>query len=524
MRKIAVVTIYDQSCPGARSVVASLRAAGHDARILHFKRQNTTIVPRTEVGQHPALQEKMWPNFEIHPGGNCYVPYPSVVTEREEELFVEWVESERIEIVGFTLMTMFASIAAKLTRRLHDKLPAVKVIWGGLNTWFEPEGSLEYADAVCVGEGEDAMLEYAADPSRTNIENLWFKVNGQIIRNPLRPLRSDLDSLPFQYYGEDEVLLDKDSIEQASLEKDPKYFDRAYFAFSQRGCPHNCHYCAQASRRELYRGQRFLRRRSPENFIRELEIQAPRLNLQCIHIMDDVFMIDPEWNREFCEKYAERVGIPWGSYGYPVKGVEEMIDVAIEAGMGYLHLGIQSGSDYVLKEICNRHYDLKKMSEYAHMIIGKGLAVVYDLLGNNPFENESHMRETLEFLVTLPKPEEIHTYNLIFLDGLKITDMDKPRFDIPAELRLLYPVLWYASRHPELTPQMLRGMADNPSYRKDPEQIAKLVSIMMKEADANRDLTRMNTFLKDTIHRERNGRSLLGRVKRKVKSLVGAEA
>ena len=56
-------------------------------------------------------------------------------------------------------------------------------------------------DVVCVGEAEDVFLELLdtmeADGDITTIRNIHVKRNGTIVRNPLRPLRQDLDSLPF---------------------------------------------------------------------------------------------------------------------------------------------------------------------------------------------------------------------------------------------------------------------------------------------------------------------------------------
>ena len=80
------------------------------------------------------------------------------------------------------------------------KLPAVL---GGIHPTLCPEESLaaEGVMAVCVGEGEYPMLELCAalDANRepAGIASLWFRRGEQIIRNPIRPLIENLDSLPF---------------------------------------------------------------------------------------------------------------------------------------------------------------------------------------------------------------------------------------------------------------------------------------------------------------------------------------
>ena len=55
----------------------------------------------------------------------------------------------------------------------------------------------EGVDGLCLGEGENATLDLMSalekDDSSTiltdpSIHNWWFNVNGEVVRNPLRPL------------------------------------------------------------------------------------------------------------------------------------------------------------------------------------------------------------------------------------------------------------------------------------------------------------------------------------------------
>ena len=49
----------------------------------------------------------------------------------------------------------------------------------------------EGVDGICIGEGEGAIVDLAnaLDEGRLDlsIPNWWFKVEGKIIRNPVRP-------------------------------------------------------------------------------------------------------------------------------------------------------------------------------------------------------------------------------------------------------------------------------------------------------------------------------------------------
>ena len=73
-------------------------------------------------------------------------------------------------------------------------------IIGGIHATVAPEYVLRsnLFDAVCVGEGEDSFieildyLERREDPR--GVKNFYFLREGEIIRNPLRELRKNLDS------------------------------------------------------------------------------------------------------------------------------------------------------------------------------------------------------------------------------------------------------------------------------------------------------------------------------------------
>ncbi|MCX7013078.1 MAG: cobalamin-dependent protein [Candidatus Sumerlaeota bacterium] len=480
---IVLVTFYDQICTGARSIAASLVARGHDVAFLHVKRTQTEFIPRTEEAIRPELQQGYQLFFDIKPEGNYYFPFPTIATETEKELFVDWIVQRGAEIVAFSLLTIFSPLAQELSRRLRARAPKVKIIWGGVHCWFTPEESIQYADAVCVGEGEHPMIDYAADPSRTDIANLWFNVDGQIVRNPPRELYQDLDELPFSLFGHNEYLLEGDKIEEVPLDDAHReYYENTYYISTQRGCPYQCSYCSHSQMRVIYRGQKYIRRRGHEHVFAELDIQTKRLDLKTIKFLDDVFLLDPRWVRRFCEEYPSRVGLPFGCYVYPTGGVEEMLEMAVKAGLGYVNAGIQSGSPYIMTEIFGRKYDMEKTARMCRKADELGVLLVYDVLCFNPFEDESHMRETLEFLLRLPNAHEMHTFRLNLFPGIRMLQLDKPRHEeTPDRIRLLYALLYQATRHPDLKPETIRAMAENPVYRENPESLAEILAVMLRD-------------------------------------------
>ena len=120
---------------------------------------------------------------------------------------------------------------------------------GGIHATLAPEETIAEPcfDILCRGEGEGAIVELADALSRgadfSGIENLWVKRGGDVIRNPVRPLVEDLDSLPFA---------DREGF---SFERILEAQEGKCSLLIGRGCPYGCTYCANEGLRALYQGK-----------------------------------------------------------------------------------------------------------------------------------------------------------------------------------------------------------------------------------------------------------------------------
>ena len=160
-------------------------------------------------------------------------------------------------------------------------------MWGGIHPTVCPAECLEYADIVCVGEGEGAVLELLnkmqGNESCWETRNLWFKREGNIIKNAVRDLNRNLDIYPMPDYSlNDHYLMFEDRIqlmtpellkisaEGSFISKDISMSKYGYLTMSGRGCPHKCTFCVNDTLKNLYRGQNHLRWRSTWHIINEL--------------------------------------------------------------------------------------------------------------------------------------------------------------------------------------------------------------------------------------------------------------
>ncbi|HRV82723.1 MAG TPA: cobalamin-dependent protein, partial [Planctomycetota bacterium] len=190
-----------------------------------------------------------------------------------------------------------------LNRLLKSKFQFFSLM-GGPHVTFLPDAVKDPdIDAVCVGEGEGAIVDLLnalekGEDWRT-IENLVWCEDGETLhKNPLRPLVRDLDALGFP---DRSVIYEANDIYRDSPRK---------VIVSQRGCPMMCTFCFHhAWKEKVYKAKNseYVRKRSVDHVIAEaLDIKS-KYPLDFVHFVDDIFNISGKWLTEFCERWPKEV-------------------------------------------------------------------------------------------------------------------------------------------------------------------------------------------------------------------------
>ena len=107
-------------------------------------------------------------------------------------------------IVGYTVITGSQQYYLQLNRRIKQEIDVFSAFGGPHPTFFPEMIEEEGVDGICIGEGEEAIVDLAnvledggpGGLQNPSIPNWHFKLNGEIVRNPVRPYVDDLDSLP----------------------------------------------------------------------------------------------------------------------------------------------------------------------------------------------------------------------------------------------------------------------------------------------------------------------------------------
>lgn len=301
----------------------------------------------------------------------------------------------------------------------------VPIVYGGVHATIFPNECIEHADIVCVGEGEEAILDLvnALENKKPldKIKNLWIKKNNAIIRNPVRPLLDDIDSLPLP----DTDIRDHFVLERGKIRRfQERDFSGQIFFLTGRGCPYGCDYCSNSYFNKLYEGKRkkILRWHSPEYIINGiLEFKRKFPTLGYFDIRDDTFSLRPiEDIRKFCKLYKEKVNMRFKCLADPHTVTEEKIKLLVDAGCTDIIMGIQANETTNLN-IYHRNQTNEQVINAAKILNKyKKLAVMYDVITCNPYENPKDIIDLILLLQKLPKPFYLSVNNLVFFPGTKL--------------------------------------------------------------------------------------------------------
>ncbi len=342
------------------------------------------------------------------------------------------------DFIGISLMTNYFDKGVQLSYHLRSNLD-IPIIWGGVHPTVKPEESLKYADIVCIGEAEEAILELIekreAGEDIAHVKGFWFKNNGQIIKNPIRPLNEDLDSLSFFDYDlENHYVLRGESLESMNSSLLAEFLSQnnlpgingkpCYQTITARGCPYNCSYCCNNIYWSLYQGQKYLRRRSLDNIIEELKIITERFGfIEAVQFSDDtIFATSEDTIEEFARLYKEEVQLPFYCLGHPATITEKKMKALVDAGLKCIQIGIETGSERT-KKLYIRPFPNNKILDMVHVVNkfrDRIFPPIYDFIVDNPYETDEDMLETIRLILEFPTPYELNVFSLVLFPGTEL--------------------------------------------------------------------------------------------------------
>lgn len=278
------------------------------------------------------------------------------------------VERFKPDVVAIPTITPFRKFMINSSKALRDGGYKGIILVGGYDASFFPQIiNLAPIDAICIGEGDGALVELAdaldAGKDWSFIKNLWVKREKDIIKNPLRPF-VDVNKKPL---NDRDIYRSYDS-----------YFSDIEFEQITvgRGCPYRCGFCYNHAYRQVYGklGRDYCALREPQRVIEEIEgIAKSYPNVKSIFFNDSTLGYNKKWLLEFCRLYTEHgIRLPF-TINMCMNEVDEEVCRALASTKKcfLIRIGLESGNEKFRTTVLNKPLCTDKVCREATRLLRK---------------------------------------------------------------------------------------------------------------------------------------------------------
>ena len=237
----------------------------------------------------------------------------------------------------------------------------IKNLFGGVFPTFAPDLVMTYSnvDMICVGEGENAMIDLANTISNkdtpSNLTNLWIRQkDGSIQKNSIsRPV--SIDEIPaitdIELFGEERFYRPMGGKIRRLLPVE-----------THRGCPFTCSFCNSPGQNRLYgdgdfvKGLSFFRKKDMNLVKTEIENHIKKYNVEYIYFWADTFLAwDQNEFDQFIEMYS-KIKLPFWCQTRIETIDQGKFEQLKEVGLDRVTFGLEHGNAKFRAEVVKREY------------------------------------------------------------------------------------------------------------------------------------------------------------------------
>lgn len=295
------------------------------------------------------------------------------------------------DIVGLICYTESRFQCFGFAGKVKQLNPHCKVIAGGPHVNTLDEKILEhypFIDAVVRMEGEETLLEIVKCKPFAEILGITWRNNGNIVRNPDRPMIKNIDSLHYDYSL---VLPQVEGWKDVEIPLELQKLN-ALPIIASRGCPFQCTFCA--AHKQWQRTYRYL---SPEELVKRMEYLVRQYAIGYFRFYDALFIGSTERMLKFCSLLEKarldvhfRIDIRVGTS-------RAILERLRRVGCDVVGFGVESGSDKILKRV-NKGVTREKAEETIKICKELDYWMIGFFMISFPDETIEDVKKTFELL------------------------------------------------------------------------------------------------------------------------------
>jgi radical SAM superfamily enzyme YgiQ (UPF0313 family) len=316
-----------------------------------------------------------------------------IIDQRVEDNWKEILKKEApgAKIIGISSMTGKQIHYGLEMARFVRKISKAKIVWGGIHPSIMPEQTAKHSlvDAVCIGEGEEAIIEMLRKDWK-DVKGLCFKdkETGKLVRTEERKFL-DMNKIP-------ELAFHLLKMENYFI---PFVGVKALHLHTSRGCPHRCAFCYNLIFNKSK--WRAMDAKKVSGIIKEV---VGKFKVGGIVFADDNFFVDLKRVEDiFKDLDKKNIQIRWKAnvrIDCIDRMSEEFLTFLEEHGLDTLDIGVESGSDATLKNI-QKDITAEQIYRVNKKLASRNIWIRYSFMMGMPNETESDRAETMKMIVTL---------------------------------------------------------------------------------------------------------------------------
>ncbi len=315
------------------------------------------------------------------------------------------LDSFRPEAVGFAAVEPTFGAVLEIAKFIKKYNSKIFCFCGGVYATLNPDAINEtkYLDAVCLGEGEESVLEMIEALSLggdgyKKVPGFWVREGKKIIKNKNRNGVVDINKLPI---ADREIFANEGRLQYQNYgEKENEQM--LEFIFS-RGCPFRCTYCCNHKLSDFY-GSGYVRYMDPMKAVDEIEAVIKKYRADRLLFHDDIFTLKKDWLFQFLKLYREKVALPFECNARVGVCDKETFGELKKSGCVELKFGLESGDEALRESVLNRRMSNKEIIKAAKIAKELGINFMVFILLGLPEETPKKFRKTID-LVAKINPE-----------------------------------------------------------------------------------------------------------------------